>query len=354
MLGGVNTYAAIQAKVRVMYSTLLTQQELLGLLEATNFDAFISQLKRTPYGPYLDRVKDRDLTPRRAAFQIKTRLADAYLSLIRVIPYTIQPLLLQFYRSFEVDNLKAVLRGIVNEASWDRVRFVLFPYGPNTVVPAQTILKSGSINAAVELMRGTPYYDTLSFAMKRYVVEQNLFTLEVALDLNYWRELWKNINLLSMQDLNQAKRIIGSLIDITNLMWAIRYRVYHHLSEEELINYTLAFGYRVKDEDIRAIAAGADITKVVNRIYPDLTGVEEILDSPHRELPRLELALQRYEMEQCKAAFIGDPFHIGVPLAYLVLHKLEIQDLIVMIEAKSAEMPAEEFKQYLLTEGPSE
>ncbi len=203
-------------------------------------------------------------------------------------------------------------------------------------------------------MRGTPYYNTLSFAMKRYTSEQNLFTLEVALDLNYWRELWKEINKLSGSDLMQAKRIIGSLIDITNLMWAIRYRVYHHLSEEELINYTLSFGYHVKDEEIRAIAAGADIVKIVNRLYPDVANVEEILDAPHRGLPKLEVELQRYEMQQCNSAFIGYPFHIGLPLAFLVLSKLEIQDLIVLLEAKSAEMPEEDFRQYLLRDVTSE
>ena len=351
---GVNTYAAIQAKVRVMYSTLLTQEDFQRLSQSSDFDALLDQLKRTPYGPYLDRVKDRDLTPRRAAFQIKTRLAEDYHSLIRAMPMSIQSLVIQFYRSFEVDNLKAVLRGIVTEADWDTVRFVLFPYGPNTVIPAQEILESKSINNAVELVRGTPYYTTLSFALKRYSTEQSLFPLEVALDLNYWRELWKEINSLSGQDRAQAKRIIGSLVDITNLMWAIRYRVYHHLSEEELINYTLSFGYHVKDEDIRSLAAGADIVKVVNRLYPGIRDLDQILDNPQRGLPKLEVELQRYEMQQCNSAFIGYPFHIGIPLAFLVLSKLEIQDLIVLIEAKSAEMPEEDFRQYLLMEDTSE
>ncbi len=138
---GVNTYAAIQAKVRVMYSTLLPSEELQRLTESADFDALISQLKRTPYGPYLDKVKDRDLTPRRAAFQIKTRLAEDYHSLIRGAPLSIRPLLIQYYRSFEVDNLKAVLRGIVTDATWDTVRFVLFPYGSNTVVPAEEMVE---------------------------------------------------------------------------------------------------------------------------------------------------------------------------------------------------------------------
>jgi vacuolar-type H+-ATPase subunit C/Vma6 len=51
---------------------------------------------------------------------------------------------------------------------------------------------------------------------------------------------------------------------------------------------------------------------------------------------------------QSRAAFIGYPFHIGIPLAYVVLNELEIQDLTVLVEAKSERMPAEEFQSHLV------
>jgi vacuolar-type H+-ATPase subunit C/Vma6 len=47
------------------------------------------------------------------------------------------------------------------------------------------------------------------------------------------------------------------------------------------------------------------------------------------------------------AAFVGNPFHIGIPLAFLVLSDLEVQDLIVLIEAKSSNLPDEEYRPYL-------
>ena len=48
------------------------------------------------------------------------------------------------------------------------------------------------------------------------------------------------------------------------------------------------------------------------------------------------------------AAFIGNPFHIGVPLAFLILSDLEIQDLTILIEAKSSHAPDDEFRPFLL------
>lgn len=346
--GGVSGYAALNARVRVMYSTLFSQQTFSSLYEAADFNALIGLLKNTEYGVYLEKAKDKDLTPRRAAFQIRGRLTDIYHSIIRSAPDYARPLLIQRFRYFEVDNLKAVLRGLIAGATWDRVRFVLFPLGSGTVLPAQEMMEAGNVAAAVELLRGTPYYETLSHAMKRFSTEQNIFTLEVALDLNYWRELWKDVNRLPSDDRTQGLRILGSLVDTTNLMWAIRYKEYHQLSEEELINYTLPFGYHVRDEDIRAIAAGADIPQVVKRIYPHLTDLDSLLQEPRKGLPELELQLKRQVMKQCVTAFVGNPFNIGIPLGYLELIELEIQDLTVILEAKSAEGPYEDFRAYLM------
>src|SRR3970282_1791950 len=118
----------------------------------------------------------------------------------------------------------------------------------------------------------------MSFAMKRFSTEQNLFPLEVALDLNYWRRLWAEAKRLSGKDREMGLKIIGSLLDLNNLMWVIRYKIYHNLSEEELINYTLPFGYRVRDEDVRAIAAGADLSSVVGRVFPGIPDANALLE----------------------------------------------------------------------------
>jgi len=348
--GGVPGYAAINARVRVMFSTLQTPQDVAGLVEAADFGVLVTQLKHTAYGPYLDKVAETELTPRQSVFQVKGRLSDSYGTIIRNVPKHARALLLQMFRYFELDNLKAVLRGIVTGASWERVRFVLYPEDSISSIPAQEMVESGNVATAVELLHGTPYYETLAHAMKRYSAEQSLFPLEVALDLDYGRELWKLVNELPGDDRTQALKIVGGLVDMNNLMWAIRYRVYHHLSEEEIINYTLPFGYRVRDADIRSIAAGVDIAQVVKRVYPDLGNVDELLQEPWARLTELEIRLKRHVMHQCMAAFVGNPFHVGLPLAYLVLSDFEIQDLTVLLEAKASQLPLEAYRPYLVRE----
>src|SRR5512134_1184723 len=307
--GGVTGYAAISARVRAMYADLLTLQDMIRLNDSPDFPTFFSALKTTAYGPYLEGLKDKDITPKRVISQVKRKLADSYYSVIQMAPENTRPLVKQLYRYYETGNLKAVLRALVTvstwktdeTALWERVRDVLFPMGAASVLPAQAMVESGSVATAVDLLRGTPYEEILSFAMKRYSAEQNLFPLEVALDLAYWRRLWAEAKKLTGQDREQGTKIIGSLLDMNNLMWAIRYKVYHKLSEEEVINYTLPFGYRVKDSDIRAIAAGGDIASTVARVYPGLPDANALLEEPRSGLPKLEVLLKRELLKECLA-----------------------------------------------------
>lgn len=338
-----------------MYADLLTPQDISRLSDAPDLPALVGMLKNTPYGKYLSGLKEGEPAPRRVILQIRLRLAASYASIVQQAPEQTRPLVRQLFRYFEVGNLKAVLRSIQTVSSWntdiapwDRVREVLFPMGPFSAIPAQEMVDSGSVVSAVELLRGTPYETIMSFAMKRYSAEQNLFPLEVALDLDFWRRLWGEVKELKGKDREMGGKLIGSLLDLNNLMWVIRYKTYHNLSEEELINYTLPFGFRVRDEDVRAIAAGADIPSIVSRIYPNLPDVALLLADPITGLPQLEHLLKQQVVRQCISTFIGDPFHIGLPLAYLLLSDFEIQDLIVLIEAKSSRLKEDTFRPLLL------
>ena len=347
-MSGVSGYAAIHSRIRVMYSTLLTPEEGASLREAPDLQGLVTLLKDTPYGQYLTGVEDKDLTPKWALHQIKYRLADVYLTIIHSVPAHTRSLVVQLFRHFEIDNLKAVLRGIVTNSPWEQVESILFPLGSLSVLPAQQMLETENVEAAIAQLASTPYYDTLNHALKRYSEEQSLFPLEIALDLSYWNKLWAKANQLPGRDRAEAMRIIGPLVDMTNLMWAIRYRVYYHFSEEEIINYTLPFGNRVRDEDIRTIAAGGEFVRILDRLYPGLSDLERLLEEPEQGLPKLELQLQRRMRRQFHAVFTSYPFQIGLPLASAVLNELEVQDLTVLIEAKAAHMPAERFTPYLL------
>jgi V/A-type H+-transporting ATPase subunit C len=345
--GSVRSYAAIQARVRALYANLLDEELWTQLFEAQDIDGTLKILKDTVYAPYLE-SDDHGLTPRRIVFQIKQHVADMYIKILRWLSEPGRQCLLQLWRLFEVDNLKALLRGLETGASEHQVRFTFFPMGDATVLPTEVMFQTGDITRAIELLNSTPYYGTLKHALKRFTEEKSLFPLEVALDLDYYRELWRSVHKLSGLDRKHALRLIGNIVDMNNLLWAIRYRIYHRLSEEEIINYTLSFGYRVQDSDIRAIAAGGNISPIIGRVYPEIEDVQALIDQPPYGLVELERQLERHLMRECRHTFLGYPFHLGLPMAYLQLCEQEIQDLTVLMEAKASNIPVEDYAPLLI------
>jgi len=118
LTGGASSYAALQSRVRVMYGALLTPTDEARLSESADLATLIGLLKNTAYGPYLADLDDKELNPKLVTGRIKKRISDLYQTIIRSAPTHTRPLLIQFFRHFEVDNLKAILRGIVIGASW--------------------------------------------------------------------------------------------------------------------------------------------------------------------------------------------------------------------------------------------
>jgi V/A-type H+-transporting ATPase subunit C len=347
---GVSGYALVQATVRALRSEMLMPKTWTALVRADGFDAILNILSDTAYGPYLE-IERHLLTPRRVVYQIRWHLAEAYEKLIRITPEPGQQLLLRLWQAYEVDNLKATLRGLETGASWDQVLHLLSPmrkYISLTLQDMERMVRAGTIPLAVERIRHTPYYDTLFHALERYQAEKSLFPLEVALDLDHRRKVWQAINHLGGTDYEQALRLVGTTLDVDNLLWAIRYRVYHHLSEEEIINYTLPIGYQVQDIHIRAIARGDDISDVVHSIHPGIEWSGRPDGRPGEELVNLERALQRHIIELCQVTFLGNPFHIGLPVAHLLLNEYEITELTTLIEAKASRLPLAAFEPVLI------
>lgn len=346
MVSPVRAYTVVHAVTRALYADLLRPTSWQSLVQAPDYPAVLALLAETPYGAYLE-IDRALLTPRRSVYQIRQHLSDVYRKLIRLAPDSAGDFLTKQWHHYEVDNVKAALRGNEAGATWEQVLHLLYPMGHNIDVGLDRLrqmVEASDIEHAIAQLSGTLYHEILSHALVRYHAEQSLFPLEVALDLGYRRLMWRAIDGLSGTDREMALATQGNFLDADNLLWAIRYRVYHHLSEEEIVNYTLPTGYVLNDRDIRDIARGEDLTEVVFRVYPQL--VPELMGvglDTGEGLRRLERALVDRTLEACRKAFVGYPFHIGIPLGYLWLSEYEIRDLTVIIEAKASGTPAERY-----------
>ncbi len=352
IINGVSAYANVTTRVRGMIGNLLGEETFVRLNACPDLSTLLAKLSETSYGSYLIGSQETQKFSRRAEYEIRKKLTHAFKVIISHAPAFARPLLTQSFKLYEVDNLKAVLRGIEIGEDWDKIRYMLFPMEDFPTLPFEKLVRKGTIEGAIQQLHNTEYERELSIAFDRYRQEESLFPLEVALDLNYWRVLWNDIDALPHADEKIARKLIGMMVDKNNLTWAARYRIYHRLSESEIINYTLPFGYKIDDAVIRAIATDRNPYHLVAEIYPEIAveGNLEEKSSSNRQLN--ETLLTRLIYTACHQTFAAGTFNIGLLLAYLFVLEMEIQDLTLLIEAKALGVPSDLYAPYLIHKLP--
>ena len=343
---GISRYIFANVRIRAMLGRLLSDETWRELDQAADLMSMIQMLADTAY--VLHVVGFEQVCPPCELLEARLN-ANLALGFARVIDLTPKPdrelviLLKQFY---EVDNLKTLMRGIEIGEDPEKIKSFLFPLGRAASLDFQALAGMTSVTDLVEAVQHTPYGVTLAHALERYEAEQRLFPLEVALDLDYYRRLWQAVEDLPRDSIRWARLLIGTWYDITNILWALRYRHYHRLTMAEIINYTLPFGYRSNDALIRAIAGGADISSVLERAWG--TSAPQVDTRADAWLPKLEIDLHRYHAGLARSALVGNPFQLGVILAYVILKRYEVQDLMVMAEAKMAGLPPAQYHRYMV------
>jgi len=347
VIGEVFRYANLNARVRALASYLISAEEWRVLLAAEDLQSLVDILKERPYGRDLSFPEEPSL-PNLELFFDQT-LVREYEKFMALTNGAVRSLLRELWRRFELDNLKTILRRLAGgRAAW--AEELLIPLR-DSVLPIPQLQEAGDLQTAADLLSDTIYGPPLASALERYEREKTLFPMEVALDLSYWRRVWKAVQDLRGEDRNWAERLVGSRLDMINITWAFRYRVYYHLSEEEIINYTLPYGYRSDDRVLRTIARGASVQEVILRVWgeevPEFAGLAA--EGVRESLQAFEVALARFLCRLARQAFIGYPFHLGVLLGYLTLKEWEVHDLMALAEAKAAGLPSEEIEAYLVS-----
>jgi len=317
-----------------MISRLLSEAQLRSLAAAPDLEGVLRSLVETPYGAAASWLLERGASLAGAEEMVVTNLVDAYRRTSLLFHGDEAGLIVEIARRLDLDNLKAILRGKARREPPDAVRPLLIPLGRLSELTIEGLLLAEDVEAAADVLSGTEYGRVLRAALPRYAAEGSLFPVEIALDLNYYRRLWRAVEGLSGQDRLLVERMMGSRYDVLNLEWVIRYRLVYALSPEEILNYTLPFGRRVDAEVIRRSAA-ADAIDGIAAAVPDpyrslLAGVVAAADP----VEAAGLVLQRYLLEVARSALAGYPFHLGIAVAYLWLKDAEAHDLRAVFEGK--------------------
>lgn len=331
-------YAAANARVRGLYAQLLGGDTWNTLISVEGYDAALSILRDTTYGSTIREVEQRGpLTIERLERRLLARAASNARLAMRLTRGGARDIIHVWWQHFELENLKAVFRGIDQGLPPETIQRLIVPLGERASLPWETLTHEATVQGLVERLQGTHYINPLRAALPVYERQGTLFPVEVALDIRYYRDLAAAIHALGGEDRADARDVFGAWLDILNILWAYRHREYYHLSAEEIVNYTLWHTERTDAGLIREIALGADPLDVIPRVFgPGAVDVGALPASrdPAEWMHRLERALYEHWRRLALRQMGGYPFRLGTFLGYLVLEELEAGDLVTLLEAK--------------------
>lgn len=345
-------YAAPNARVRGLRSRLLDRATWHALVTARDLDAVVAMLRTWDYGGAIAEAEQGGTASlERIERHLWARVASNYQKVMAFTGGKVRALLLTWWRHFELENLKALLRGFEQNMPPERIDRFLIPLGERFTLPWDALLLEHSLDSLIDRLANTRYGKVLRAAYPLYQRDGSLFVMEIAADIRYYRDLAAAIMRFRGDEGKDARRVLGTRLDMLNILWAFRHRIYYNLSPEEIINYTLWNTIRTDTDLIRDITLGASAPDILARVWGegafDLSSLEGA-ESEAEMMLELELILQRYWRSLAMRALGGYPFRLGTLLGYLVLAELEAHDLVTVLEGKGMGWDHERISELLI------
>ena len=250
-------------------------------------------------------------------------------------------------RRFEIENVKMVLRGLINKIPQNELRSHLISLPAGMTLDAQKLMNAGSFEDFATLLPPQPPYRRLRDAIFLQRQPAIPFFLEMALDSDYFQELVSKTRQLPEDDLADICPLMLQEANLFQFMLVIRGKFLYRLPPESLLPLRVT---GVSDAWFKELLAVPDMLTAAK------SGVGTVLD----ELPTgrssgentvnpavLEtLAWNRYA-RLANMAFRRGNIGLGAVIGYAGLRRVETANLITLSEGIRMGVRNDELRQSL-------
>jgi len=332
-------YDYINAKLHAMRSRLYEAERLEELLKSRDLFDLLETLQPAR-GEHFPETSEVERSLASAYFRTLDEIADALPGKAHVV---FNALALRG----PLENLKVLFK------FWD-----LKTRGKEPPAPVETFLlttpRTGLLDvegllAAIDIegfIAGIGDHDLARIAaepLQRYEPGAGIFPILVSLDAGYYLNIWKEVAHLSAEDRQAARRVIGTEIDISNILWAARLRLRYGLEPAEVERCLCPAGLKLSASDRARICRGEnaeDIAARAGKNFAELLEGRDVLESERLLWSHLYLTANH--------EFYNSFFTIGVSLGFYVLKRVEMMNLATVMEGFKYELAPHDIRDKLI------
>lgn len=308
-------YAYLDTRLSLMASRLVSASEFTAFAELNVEHARLARHMAERLG-----ISDLGATET-LDHRVMSLLLGELSILLRPLTGATRELLLYWARRFEISNLKAILRGKMNQESTERIRQQLIPIGPFASLPAERLLMSADVAELLRNVEHTPYAEVARDARRIFEKEQELFAIDASIDRRFYASLMRRVNRDDLDGRDNFKRITGWMIDRVNLVWLLRYRFAYGLSPSQAYYLLVPAGDRLKGEQLLSLAQYPTLEELLQHLPEPFAS---LLDGA-RNTSEVTRRLEQHGWEIARSVLhrrSGDPARA---LAYLMLRERDLR-----------------------------
>jgi len=237
---------------------------------------------------------------------------------------------------FQLENIKILLRGVVNRLSLETLQahLVFLPADQALNVPA--LMAAGSVeNFAVRLPAGRSR-DGLKAMLARHQDEPPLFLLEAALDCGYHQELLARTAPLPKDEQESIRPLVCQEANLFQLLLVVRGKIHHGLAAELLLPLRIT-GSGVAGDWFKTLLAAADLLAVakcsLGIALDELPASRSAGETPTTIDPAAVESLGWKRLFRlANRAFRSSHMGLGAVAGYATLRRMEVANLITLSE----------------------
>lgn len=326
------------ARLRVMKSRLLSRLELEALAEAGSLNGLIAALTRTPYRKPVEAALARTSGMNCITSALRDDLINTLGKIQSFYQGEAQDMVVIVLRSYDIHNLKAILRGLSHHIISTEILSALIPVGELKSDILVDLTRASDPRVAIDLLASmnSPFARPL-LKLRAEVPGADIPRMELAL------EKWGFSQAMGFleSELHDGKVLSSSLnldADLANLLTVLRFAqapeerklLRQWLREESLYPLLIGPGSLPFDLLVRAgmqVTLDAAVEAFAGSVYEEYLRAGLTSYAGSSRLSDLERQLRRFRLRWMSGKILSDPLGIGVVLGYSALKVNEVSNL---------------------------
>ncbi|MDY3929073.1 MAG: V-type ATPase subunit [Clostridia bacterium] len=257
-----SSYSAVSAKTKAMFGNFLTKADYENIAAKSSVNDICAYLKNeTSYTDVFAGMDESSVHRGLIEEQLWVKLNNDYSKIYNFVDDDKKEILDFWFIRLELDYLKHSIRNLFNHEKKPTQEPVSDFFEKKTKIDIQMCMKAKSLDDFIKACENTNYY---AYLKRVKAVNSDYFSIAMGLDLFYYEQYWKKIKKLKGQERRAMEKFVGSQIDMQNIIWIYRSKVYFKFSNEQIYTCLIPVRYKLSEELIKELVNSQDGERIIS------------------------------------------------------------------------------------------